>query len=259
MAGTAVNERPGFVGASDDRFLQAVGPEVYMASAYWCLERIQLARHAAGLPVVRRVLDFGCGWGRVLRVLREDFPEADFVACDMHKPAADFSAESFGALPVYDEAELEGPFDLMWAGSVFTHLDENRWNDLLALAERLVCPGGLFVFTTQGRFAADLLRREGGLGLTEEQVDEVLRQFDSTGFGYVDYQFGDSFKQEKSLPDDYGISLSLPSWVCGKLETVTPKFDVMLYASGGFGTRWGRLVPPLPMAPQDVVGCTRLA
>ena len=55
---------------------------------------------AVGTQDVRRVLDFGCGHGRVMRVLKAALPDADLVACDIDEDALSFCAETFGAQPV---------------------------------------------------------------------------------------------------------------------------------------------------------------
>lgn len=74
------------------------------------------------------ILDFGCGYGRVLRVLRNEFPDARITACDVDRGAAEFCAQTFGATAVYSstdpsEVRLGGKFDLIWVGAVFTHID----------------------------------------------------------------------------------------------------------------------------------------
>ena len=51
-----------------------------------------------------RILDFGCGRGRVLRALRTAFPEAELVACDQDPGGVDFCAEVLGATPLYFRA-----------------------------------------------------------------------------------------------------------------------------------------------------------
>src|SRR5215467_1819452 len=67
---------------------------------------IKLAMLAAGKDDFARILDFGCGYGRVLRVLRAAFPAAELTACDLLGSAVDFCAETFGAKRVYSSEDV---------------------------------------------------------------------------------------------------------------------------------------------------------
>jgi SAM-dependent methyltransferase len=74
----------------------------------------------------KKILDFRCGYGRVLRALRARFPEAHITACDLNEDATKFCAETFGATPVQGYSDLSKTilphkYDAIWVGSVFTH------------------------------------------------------------------------------------------------------------------------------------------
>src|SRR5262245_895416 len=80
---------------------------------------------------VRAILGLPCGHGRVLRVLRAAFPTARLVACDLDTDGVEFCAATFGAEPIYAHesparTRIDDQFDLIWCGSLFTHLDETR-------------------------------------------------------------------------------------------------------------------------------------
>lgn len=103
---------------------------------------------------IHTVMDFGCGYGRVYRGLAAAFPEARLTACDLIKDGAEFCAATFGGTPVQSSAAFQVDFpdtyDLIWLGSVFTHLPEDGWAKLLSLLARNTNPGGIVVFTTHG-------------------------------------------------------------------------------------------------------------
>ena len=85
---------------------------------------------------VARILDLPCGHGRVLRFLRREWPGAEIVACDIDPDGAEFCCESFGATSIYaaenpQETPLRGRFDVIWSGSLLTHLDKTRWPSFL--------------------------------------------------------------------------------------------------------------------------------
>src|SRR3954467_990164 len=112
----------------------------YFRVGYSALRSIRLALALADKPDVANILDMACGHGRVLRMLKADFPRARLTACDINRGGVDFCAETFGATPVYsaerpEEIRLPGSFDLIWCGSLFTHFDRDRWPGFLDLLQ----------------------------------------------------------------------------------------------------------------------------
>ncbi len=191
----------------------------YFSVGRSALLNIKRALDAAGddPPQPARILDFPCGHGRVLRYLRAAFPQAEITACDLSRDGVDFCASIFGAIPVYsdvDPARIKLPrnaFDLIWVGSLFTHFDASEWKSFLGLFRDLLNSNGVVVFSTQGRYAHSQLVTNVSLydlGLTRR--GRLLEDFESSGFGYVDYAGSPS----------YGISLAEPAWVCRMITSV---------------------------------------
>ena len=94
---------------------------------------------------------------------RPSSPSARLGAGDIDHDGVDFCAATFGATPVYGredpaDVEIDAPYELIWCGSLFTHLPPERWEGFLALFERALAPGGLLVFTTHGRRIAERIR-----------------------------------------------------------------------------------------------------
>jgi SAM-dependent methyltransferase len=180
------------------------------------------------LPSVRRILDIPCGHGRVARYLRAGFPDAAMFFCEIDKSGADFCAREFGGTAVYSRPELTeidipGDLDLIWIGSLFTHVDEDRTRRWLRhLASRLA-PNGVLVATFHGLLA-----------ITEQtirpMIDDaawrsILEQYGQTGFGYASYtgyELG-----------DYGISVSNPSKIM-EIATSIPETRVLSYSERGW-------------------------
>src|SRR3954447_17954814 len=73
------------------------------ASGLRCIRRA--LRRTGATP--QRILDFGCGHGRVLRFIRAAFPDAELTACDVDRDAVSFCARTFGAQPVYSNDGLD--------------------------------------------------------------------------------------------------------------------------------------------------------
>lgn len=184
------------------------------------VECIQKALDIAAIPPTRikRILDLPCGHGRVLRFLKAVFPEAEIVACDLLRDGVDFCSSTLGATAIYscDEPEaipLEpGSFDLIWVGSLFTHLDASLWSRFLTVLRNSLCPGGLLVFSTHGRDAYQrMLDGPWDNRLSHRRRTVLLYRYERTGFGYAKYLGSESY---------YGLSLSHPAWVTRQLTTV---------------------------------------
>jgi SAM-dependent methyltransferase len=210
----------------------------YFPAARAALRCVRLAMLESDRHGFDSILDFGCGSGRVLRMLKAAFPEAELTASDMRRDGVDFCARVFGATPVYsshDPAEiaLEGPFDLIWCGSVFTHFSADQWAAFLPFLESHLAPRGLLVFTTLGRLGAERLRSpEVQWGISEEGIEQMLADYGQHGFGFAPY-----------AQATIGVTLSKPSWVFDQIENLTT-LRLVSYSEGVWG-------------PQDVVGCVR--
>ena len=121
--------------------------------------RIHACLAEAGFDFARpaRVLDFGCGCGRLLRVFARHADTLELHGADVDAEAVAWCREeldfaSFTALGVDPPTELESEsFDAIYAYSVFTHLPEDAHLAWLAELARIVKPGGLVLLTTQGR------------------------------------------------------------------------------------------------------------
>jgi SAM-dependent methyltransferase len=201
---------------------------------------------------VTSILDLPSGHGRVARILRAEYPDARLTACDIDRDGVDFCAEAFAARPVYGherphEIELDDTFDLIWCGSLLTHMDRPQWDEFLDLFESSLMPGGVVLLSASGRCIARRLRDPKFADLyldSEERREAILHSYSETGFGYADYQLPDDFRESLSLPRNFGISLAAPSWVCSRIEQRTG-LQLLAYLEG----RWGA---------QDVIACVRV-
>ena len=112
-----------------------------------------------------RVLDFGCGCGRVARFLYppDASPETSLYGTDVDPQAIRWCRRNlpFGRWAVNGEHPPtryeDGSFDLVYAISVFTHLSEALQGEWLDELRRVLKPGGLLLATFHGEaFAAKL-------------------------------------------------------------------------------------------------------
>jgi SAM-dependent methyltransferase len=176
-----------------------------------------------------RILDFGCGWGRITRFFLKDvfphrenifgvdvMPEAieicrqtktpgNFILIDNHPPL-DFPPESF---------------DLIYAYSVFSHLSEAVSLEWLEEFSRLLKPDGLLVVTTQGRWLIEHCRslraREPDQLTPHEQA--LSNSFLDTEAALADYDQGRFLfsptggGHQALAPAVYGEALIPPAYV----------------------------------------------
>jgi SAM-dependent methyltransferase len=99
----------------------------------------------------KRVLDFGCGPGKVLRHFMEEAEEAEFYGCDIHAPSIQWLENHMSPpLKVFVNQEVpplslpDNHIDLVWAASVFTHIVD-AWSAWLVELYRILADGGLFI------------------------------------------------------------------------------------------------------------------
>jgi len=202
-----------------ERMLGAGGREHYFRVGQSALECIQKALDIASISPhrIKRILDLPCGHGRVLRYLKAAFPEAEITACDLLRDGVDYCSSMFGATALYSCDDPEdiplhpGSFDLIWVGSLLTHLDAALWPRFLAVFRNSLCPGGLLVFTTHGRHSYQLLLDSTEYGLSNRQTTLLAYRYEGTGFAYTKYLGSES---------DYGHSLSHPAWVIHQLTAL---------------------------------------
>ena len=104
----------------------------------------------------KRVLDFGCGAGRVLRHFLAEAQTAEFYGCDIDAESIDW-LERHLSPPVHVFTNQETPplhqpdrhFDLIFAISVFTHVTD-EWSAWLLELHRLLKDDGLLFATFHG-------------------------------------------------------------------------------------------------------------
>jgi SAM-dependent methyltransferase len=190
----------------------------YFATGRCALRNILRALESAGLDAdpPARILDFPCGHGRVLRYLRAAFPDAEITGCDLLRDAVDFCASQLGAIPVYSDPDpakiplAPDAFDLIWVGSLLTHLDAPLWIRFLPFFRDRLKRGGVLVFSTHGRQSHRLLASNPCYYLHAEGQSQIRMKYEATGFGYADYQ----------NHSGYGVSLAQPHWVCRLITSV---------------------------------------
>lgn len=104
----------------------------------------------------KRVLDFGCGVGRIMRQFGPEAGDAEFWGCDLDRASIAWGRENLEPpLHFFESSEKpglpqeDGYFDLIYAFSVYTHLTDN-WAGWLLEHHRVLADGGLLLATFLG-------------------------------------------------------------------------------------------------------------
>jgi len=118
-----------------------------------------ILRHR-GIESIRRLLDWGCGCGRVTAHFLMEPVIAEVFGCDVDREAVQWCSDhlkpgKFSRIAPRPPTPYEGSiFDVAVGISVFTHLARDVQNAWLAEMARIIAPGGLFLASTHGEFAA---------------------------------------------------------------------------------------------------------
>jgi SAM-dependent methyltransferase len=180
------------------------------------LSALQIMEAALGPTMPENILDLPSGYGRVTRTLRARYPSARITACDLDAEAVAFCAACFGARGAVSERDfaqldLAETYDLLWVGSLITHLPPNQTRAFLSAMTRHMTARSRLVVSSHGPSIIPRLLDQG-YGLTPDAAAAVVEQFQQTGFGFRDYSTGGDEYGVALTNENYGISLIGEDW-----------------------------------------------
>jgi len=198
-------------------------PESFHASGGNVLARIAAMLDALDRPLATfaRVLDFGCGCGRIARWLPASLAvtdcdiDAEAIAwCQANLPRGTFVvSDALPPLPFPD-----GAFDLIYGLSVLTHLSEDAQFLWLEELRRVARPGGLVLLSVRGD------------GYTDSLTDEERITLRENGFVFTESAFWDGL-----FPSWYNSTQHMRAYV---EREFAPYFDVLAYLPEGVAGRY---------------------
>jgi SAM-dependent methyltransferase len=185
----------------------------YFWAGLEAIRNIENALETSGVAAPETILDMPCGFGRVIRSLVARFPQASITACDIRASAVRFCTRRFGAegvisVPSFEEVSFDRAFDLIWCGSLATHLDSPQTLSLLDLFARSARSGAVIVFTTHGESVVERIKAGADYMLTTHGVELVLEAYERSGYGYADYPWDSA----------YGVAAISPEWIRSNIE-----------------------------------------
>jgi SAM-dependent methyltransferase len=110
---------------------------------------------AVGLTIA--IMDFGCGWGRIIRFFLKDVDPSRLFGVDSVEEMITLCRSSnrwctFDQIPTKPPTRFQdSTFDLIYSFSVFSHLSEEMHQMWLLELYRVLKTGGLMIATTRSR------------------------------------------------------------------------------------------------------------
>ncbi len=212
------------------------------AFAFFQIAHAACSRFAKPLGRETRLLDFGVGWGRIVRFFLRDVAPQNIHGvdvtpqvlgtCQALMPVGDYQlVKPRGQLDFADAS-----IDLVTAFSVFSHLSPDNGLHWIREMHRVVAPGGLVVLTTLNRSFVTLCR---DAAMTPTASDWHKDMAAAVNRSYPDWKTRLSkFPEDEMLylssgggfdtlaPNDYGWAMVPASWA---RQHWGPYFEVVEY------------------------------
>lgn len=152
------------------------------------------------LSEAKRVLDFGCGCGRVLRSFAEVSHLSEIWGCDIDGESIAWNQTNLAKIAHFYTNPTEPPtsfdsgfFDAIYSVSVFTHLPEDLQMAWVRELHRIMSPGGLLVPSFHGEHywqqdptvAAEVV--EKGFAYRTGEITAGLPEFYMVAYHSIEY------------------------------------------------------------------------
>lgn len=167
-----------------------------------------------------RVLDYGCGWGRLIRLLYKFVPIDNIYGVDPWDESIrichDNNVQGHLAISEYVPRTLpfDQKFDLIYAFSVFTHLSEKTAHVVLETLRQYISPEGILAITIRPQEYWHF-HNQGALSTT------MLQAHTEKGFAFMPHNRppidGDITYGDTSLSLEY-IQANFPQWQIQQVE-----------------------------------------
>ena len=167
-----------------------------------------LGRHRKSFRDFSSILDFGCGCGRLIRSLRPlcdqwaaihgtDIDAGAIAWCKENIADASFSVNAENPPLRFEDKSM----DLIYASSVFTHLDAEDQFHWLAELQRIMKPGGYVLLTFRYRYSIDRL--------TDQTVrDRIWADLNREGIAFLTTE-----PSKGASPNAYGEAYHTPEYI----------------------------------------------
>lgn len=211
----------------------SIKPDGFMRVGRECARDIsaRLGEHGYELTSFRRILDFGCGCGRVLRFFDSNQGACSLYGTDIDDEAVRWCKKNlpyatWGVNQALPPTNYEDNFfDFVFALSVFTHLNEEFQDKWLMELRRILRPQGILLATVHGTKFAERLPEQRAQQVTERgilntvgqtgalKVDGLPDYYQTTyhNRNYIERRWGQIFEivdyKERGMNDDQDVVL----------------------------------------------------
>jgi 2-polyprenyl-3-methyl-5-hydroxy-6-metoxy-1,4-benzoquinol methylase len=166
----------------------------------------------------KRILDYGCGWGRMTRLLPFYFDINGIAGVDVDELLVNSANE---LLPYIDHRKItsmealpfqDASFDIVFANSVFSHLSEKSALFTLAELSRILSTGGILVISTleqsdMAKLYSNPLQVEWVTKILGEP-EQATSKLEKEGFIW-----GDTGRWH-----EYGIAIASDKWIANSFK-----------------------------------------
>jgi SAM-dependent methyltransferase len=206
-------------------------PEWYYQRGFDALQVIAFECHRARLAP-SSILDFGCGHGAVARMLKAFFHTATIIGQDVNPEWLRWCEDHLSIHTVLSASKISdvempaNAFDLIWAGSVFSHIPEDSARHLLLEFRKALTEKGLVIFSSAGQLMRNAYRPGAMHNLSDEVILRMARDFDLGAYAFGAY--------DTSLYENWGHSLVPWNWFASRSR----EFDMPMCAflEAGWGS-----------------------
>jgi SAM-dependent methyltransferase len=222
-----------------------------------------LASVGRTMTQAQRILEWGCGCGRILRQLPFDPARQEVHGCDIDGKAIGWIQEN---LPDIQAVQTEGlpplpyasrHFDLIINHSVLSHLDEDYQDAWLEELRRVLSKDGILILTVHGphAYAGWVSTLPPGYPVLEDAIEQSKAALDAEGiYFFVDDGWAANF------PKFYQSTFHAPWYI---FEHWSQYFEILSYIPHGSLGHQDMIVlghKPPPTAPRaSLPGITKEA
>jgi SAM-dependent methyltransferase len=185
-----------------------------------------------------RVLDFGCGCGRMTRYLNL-IEGVEGHGLDVNPDLVAWCQQNLDRVHTVLDSERppmplpDQSFDLVYSLSIFTHLTEDRSRQWMQDIARVMVPGGVLILTIHGYQALEIIRgssvHQGMFGLDERSTGDLVTRLEAERFVFMPYR--PEVLEIAKAGADYGNSFIDETYVSSNWNSA--ELDVLAHIPGG--------------------------
>jgi len=219
-------EFPAFPPIETQRFVHGSSSnEVSIRGAYRFYIEVRRAAQEAGhdFNLSRTILDFGTGWGRIVRPFLRDFElsnifavEPDSTLCQTARklnPNISILNSDYAPPLIFKNESI----DYVTAYSIFSHLPEDLFIAWFGEFHRILKPGGIVCFTTLGHKLLDELDSEVGHNDIHFWHKILIDNLPPISQARQHLSSGDYIFLRTHSTDRYGDTFMSPEYVANRL------------------------------------------